>query len=87
MSGKQDQGPIPFDDFRRMIADGLHVDESKVVREASFVEDLRADSIQLVEMMLRMDEMGIEIPMDAAWTVHTVEDAYNLYMENAAKTG
>jgi acyl carrier protein len=37
--------------------------------------------------MLQMDELGIEIPMDAAWSVRTVEDAYNLYAQNAAKAG
>lgn len=70
-----------------MVAEGLQVDEAAVVREASFVEDLRADSIQLVDLLLRMEELGIEIPLDAAWTVRTVEDAYNLYLEQAAGQG
>ncbi|HHS97740.1 MAG TPA: acyl carrier protein [Chloroflexi bacterium] len=72
---------ITFEEFRRIIAEELDVDENLVVPEASFVEDLMADSIQLVEMMLRLEEMGIEIPMEKAWQVRTVGDAYRLYTE------
>ena len=71
--------PITFAEFQRMIARELHVDESKVRPEASFVDDLYADSIRLVEMMLRLKEQGIIIPMEDAWNVRTVEDAYKVY--------
>ncbi len=84
MSDKPAHSPIPFDEFRRIVAEGLQVDEGKVTAEAAFVEDLRADSIQLVELMLRMEEAGIVIPLDAAWTVKTVRDAYDLYLQHAA---
>ncbi|MFQ6101147.1 MAG: acyl carrier protein [Anaerolineae bacterium] len=76
--------PIPFEKFRRIIAEELQVEEGKVVREASFLDDLLADSIQMVELMLRMEEMGISIPMEAAWEVKTVGDAYHLYKTQAA---
>jgi acyl carrier protein len=79
-----DRDPIPFDDFRKIVAEGLQVEEGKVVREASFLDDLLADSIQMVELMLRMEEMGISIPMETAWEVETVGDAYRLYAEQAA---
>jgi acyl carrier protein len=49
------------------------------VRDASFVDDLFADSIRLVEMMLRLKEEGITIPMEEAWNVRTVGDAYRVY--------
>jgi acyl carrier protein len=78
------QDPIPFDAFRKIVAEGLQVEEGKVVREASFLDDLLADSIQMVELMLRMEEMGISIPMETAWEVETVGDAYRLYAEQAA---
>nr|HID13368.1 acyl carrier protein [Anaerolineae bacterium] len=74
---------MPFEEFRRIIAQELQVEEGKVVREASFIDDLLADSIQLVELMLRMEEMGIGIPVEAAWEVDTVGDAYRLYKEHA----
>ena len=71
--------PVSFEEFRRMIARELHLDESKVRPEASFVDDLYADSIRLVEMMLRLKEQGVTIPMEDAWNVKTVEDAYKVY--------
>ena len=72
---------ITFEEFRRIVAEELDVDEAQVVPEASFVEDLLADSIQMVEMMLRLEEMGIVIPVDAAWKVRTVGDAYRFYVD------
>lgn len=72
---------ITFEEFRRIVAEELDVDESRVVPEAAFLEDLLADSIKMVEMMLRMEEMGIRIPVEAAWQVRTVGDAYRLYTE------
>lgn len=73
---------ITFEEFRRIVAEELDVEEVQVVPEASFTEDLLADSIQLVEMMLRMEEMGIVIPGEAAWKVRTVGDAYRFYSEH-----
>jgi len=81
---KPQKDPIPFEEFRRIIAEELQVEEEKVVREASFIDDLLADSIQLVELMLRMEEMGINIPVEAAWEVETVGDAYKLYKMQTA---
>ncbi len=83
MSSPQDsngpRGPISFEEFRRLIAQELHVDENLVVENASFTETLYADSIRLVEMMLRMSDRGIRIPLEEAWDVVTVGDAYRLY--------
>ncbi len=76
---------ITFEEFRRIIAEELDVDEAQVVPEASFVEDLLADSIQMVEMMLRLEEMGIPIPVESAWKVRTVEDAYRFYLDQVQK--
>ena len=74
--------PISFEEFRRLIAEELQVDESKIAQESSFIRDLLTDSIQLVELMLRLEEMGVDIPVDAAWEVETVGDAYRLYKEH-----
>jgi acyl carrier protein len=81
---KAGKDPISFAEFRQIIAEELQVEEGKVVQEASFIDDLFADSIQLVELMLRMEETGIDIPVEAAWEVETVGDAYRLYREQAA---
>jgi len=74
---------ISFDEFRRLVAKQLRVDEASVAAETSFVDDLLADSIQLVEMMLHLEEQGVAIPLDAAWDVRTVGQAYDLYREHA----
>jgi acyl carrier protein len=77
------EGPISFEEFRRLIAAELHVSEGLVTEEASFTETLYADSIRLVEMMLKLTERGIRIPLEEAWDVHTVGDAYRLYCRKA----
>ncbi len=82
---KDPGAPITLDEFRRLVARELHIDEGKVRPEASFVEDLYADSIRLVEMMLRLKEQGITIPMDEAWNVKTVADAYQVYSRHAGR--
>jgi len=77
------QRRITFEEFCRIVAEELDVDEGQVVPEASFLEDLLADSIQMVEMMLRLEELGVHIPVEAAWRVRTVGDAYRCYAEHA----
>jgi acyl carrier protein len=78
--------PISFEEFRSLIAKELQVEESQVVPEASFVQDLYADSIRMVELMLRLEETGIEIPFEEAWNVQTVGDAYQLYANHASQS-
>ena len=73
------QKPLPFEDFRRILADELQIEESKIVPEATFLGDLLVDSIKLVELMLRLEDMGFTIPLESAWDVETVGDAYKLY--------
>ena len=87
MADQPEITPMTFQEFRRIIARELQVEEAKVVHEASFMEDLSADSIQLVSLMLRMEDLGIGIPLEAAWEVETVGDAYRLYRENAGSEG
>jgi acyl carrier protein len=80
------QDPISLDEFRRMIARQLHIDESRVTAEATFVEDLFADSIRLVELMFTLEKQGITIPMEEAWNVKTVGDAYTVYSNHVRKS-
>ena len=87
MTNNASTSPLSFDEFKHMLADLLQIEETKVLPEASFVTDLLVDSIKLVEMMLGMEEKGINIPMEAAWDVQTVGDAYRVYKENAATSG
>ncbi len=86
MAEKSSKGPITFREFQHMLAGVLQVEEEQLVPEASFVTDLMVDSIKLVELMLGLEENGINIPMEAAWDVQTVGDAYRVYKESLAST-
>lgn len=62
--------------LRKIVADRLGVDESQIVPEASFVEDLNADSLDLVELIMSLEEeFGIQIPDEDAEKIRTVGDA------------
>ena len=59
-----------------IIVEQLSVDKDKVVPSASFVDDLGADSLDLVELIMAMEEaFGIEIPDEVAEKITTVKDA------------
>lgn len=65
-----------FDRFVKCAVETLSVDASKVKPEASFADDLDADSLDLVELVMALEEeFGIEIPDDAAETIQTFGDA------------
>ena len=66
---------------KKMVADHLGIEESKVVEEANFIDDLGADSLDTVELVMAFEEkFGIEIPDDAAETIQTVQNAID-YIE------
>jgi acyl carrier protein len=67
---------LTFEEFRSLLAEELQVDEESVIPEASFFSDLCVDSIRMVDMMLRLEELGLSIPLEDAWQIETVEDAY-----------
>jgi acyl carrier protein len=70
-----DQGTIE-ERLRRIISEQLGVDESQVTPEASFEEDLNADSLDLVELIMSLEEeFGIEISEEDAEKIKTVGDA------------
>ncbi len=71
--------PVSFEDFRLLVARELHIEVERVTEKAAFVEDLYADSIRLVELMFTLEKKGISIPMEEAWNVKTVGDAYRVY--------
>jgi len=67
------------DKVRKVLADQLAVDESQVTTEARFAEDLNADSLDLTEAVLALeDEMGIEIPEEEMEGVKTVGQAVDM---------
>ncbi|HHN67543.1 MAG TPA: acyl carrier protein [Thermopetrobacter sp.] len=70
---------------KKIVVEHLGVDADKVTEEASFIDDLGADSLDNVEMVMAFEEeFGIEIPDDAAETIQTVGDAIKFIEKNAA---
>ncbi len=68
-----------------IIVDKLGVDESEVTNEASFTNDLGADSLDTVELIMEFEkEFDIQIPDDQAENIATVGQAIN-YIEEAVK--
>ena len=61
---------------KKIVADHLGIEEAKVTEESSFIDDLGADSLDTVELVMAFEEeFSIEIPDDAAETITTVKDA------------
>ncbi len=61
---------------KKIVLEHLGVDESKVVESASFIDDLGADSLDTVELVMAFEEeFGCEIPDDAAENIQTVKNA------------
>lgn len=68
---------------KKIVIEHLGVDADKVTDDANFIEDLGADSLDTVELVMAFEEeFGVEIPDDAAETILTVGDAVK-YIEKA----
>ncbi len=68
-----------------IIVEQLGVEEDEVTLEASFTDDLGADSLDIVELVMAFEEeFGIEIPDEDAEKISTVRDAVNYIDEHAA---
>lgn len=73
--------------IKQIIVDELGVDEAEVTENARFIEDLGADSLDLVELVMRFEEdFDIEIPDEDAEKIQAVRDAY-AYVEQQQKAG
>ena len=65
-----------MDKIKKIIVDQLGVDESKITENSSFVDDLGADSLDIVELIMAFEEeFDIEIPDEDAEKMKTVGDA------------
>ena len=68
---------------KKIVVEHLNVDADKVTDNASFIEDLGADSLDTVELVMAFEEeFGIEIPDDAAEKIQTVGDAIGFIKSN-----
>ncbi len=73
------------DKVKKIIVEKLGVDESEVVREASFTNDLGADSLDTVELIMEFEkEFDLTIPDEDAEKISTVGEAVDYLQEKAA---
>ncbi|MBR5055686.1 MAG: acyl carrier protein [Bacteroidales bacterium] len=71
---------------KAIIVDKLGVDESEVIESASFTNDLGADSLDTVELIMEFENVfGITIPDDVAEKISTVKDAVEYISQNVQK--
>ena len=80
-----------FDKVKAIVVEQLGVDEAEVVPTASFVEDLGADSLDLVELIMALEEAfssgdkKVEIPDEVAEKIITIQDAVDYIKEQGVK--
>ena len=71
-----------LDDIKEVVVEQLSVNPDEVKEDAKFVEDLGADSLDVVELVMALEEkFDIEIPVDEAEKIQTVQDVVN-YIES-----
>mgnify|MGYP003315299204 CR=1 FL=1 len=72
-----------FDKVKEVILDKLGPDEDSITLDASFVDDLGADSLDTVELIMQFEEdFGIEIPDEDAEKILTVQNSYDYISNN-----
>ena len=72
------------DRVKKIVVEHLNVEEEKISDSASFIDDLGADSLDTVELVMAFEEeFGIEIPDDAAENIQTFGDAVKFINDNA----
>lgn len=75
-----------FEQVKKVVVDQLGVSESEVTKEASYVDDLGADSLDTVELVMALEEgFGMEIPDEEAEKIKTVGDTINYIIAHAKK--
>ena len=73
------------DRIKKIVVDHLDVEEDKITESASFIDDLGADSLDTVELVMAFEEeFGIAIPDDAAESIQTFADAVKFISEKSA---
>jgi acyl carrier protein len=75
-----------YDRLKKIVVEQLGVDEEEVKPESSFVDDLNADSLDLVELIMSLEEeFGAEISDEDAERIRTVQDAVEYIEEHGTK--
>ena len=69
---------------KKIVVEHLSIEEEKISESASFIDDLGADSLDTVELVMAFEEeFGVEIPDDAAESIQTFGDAVKYIKENS----
>ncbi len=77
---------MEFQKLQRIIADVLNISEDKITKESAFVDDLKADSLDVFQIITEIeDKFGIQIPDDAIENIVTVGDAATQIQNALAK--
>jgi acyl carrier protein len=85
MASVTERNPVTVEKVKQIIAEQLGVDENEITPSSSFVEDLGADSLDTVELVMALEEnFSIEIPDEDAEKIRTVQDAID-YIDKHAK--
>lgn len=72
-----------LDRMAEILVDQLGIDEDEVTMDANFIEDLNADSLDIVELVMNLEqEFDLMIPDEEAENIRTVGDAVNFIQEN-----
>lgn len=75
---------MTFEELKNVIAEELDVDAAEVTAESSFIDDLGADSLDLFELVMSIeDEFGVSIPNEELSTIKTVQDVLDYAAKNA----
>jgi acyl carrier protein len=83
--------PKVFDKIKKIVVEQLGVEEAEVVPSASFVDDLGADSLDLVELIMALEEefskpdKKMEIPDEDAEKIQTIQDAIDYLRDHGIK--
>lgn len=81
---KETTGMDTFEKIRALLAEQLDVDPAKITLESDIMSDFEADSLDIVDMVMTLeDEFGIEVPDDAIESLRTVGDVVNFVDSHA----
>jgi acyl carrier protein len=72
---------LSFDDFQAVLAELLQVGADRLGPETYFITDLGMDSLKLAALLLRLEDLGVDLTPDLIWQIATVGDAYRIYQE------
>ena len=72
-----------FERIRELLAEQLDIDEEKITMDSNILEDFEADSLDVVDMVMSLeDEFGVEIPDEELENLHTVGDVVRYVEDN-----